>query len=74
LDEPSSARPASRLVADVTRDRAGLSGEVRHPLNDAPDPFEGEARWPAWKVSVFVIVFSGACWSAIAYITSRLMG
>lgn len=74
LDEPSSSRPTSRFVADGSRGSLRKADNPRHPLHDAPGPFEGEAKWPAWKVSVFVIVFSGVCWSAIAFIVGRLMG
>ena len=39
-----------------------------------PDSFAGESKWPAWKVTVFVIVFCGAFWGGLFYLLSRLFG
>ncbi len=39
-----------------------------------PDPFVDEPKWPAWKVTIGVVVFCTAFWAGIAYIASRLFG
>ena len=39
-----------------------------------PDPFADEPKWPAWKVTVAVVVFCGAFWTGIGYLAMRLMG
>ena len=36
-------------------------------------PYEGE-KWPAWKVTVFVVAFCGAFWTGVAYLLTRLLG
>jgi hypothetical protein len=39
-----------------------------------PDPYADEPRWPAWKVTVAVVVFCGAFWTGIGYLATRLLG
>ncbi len=39
-----------------------------------PDPYADEPRWPAWKVTVAVVVFCGAFWAGIGYLATRLLG
>jgi hypothetical protein len=48
----------------------------REPVSprNPSDPFAGEAKWPAWKVTVAVIVFCGAFWAGIIYLGMRLFG
>ena len=36
-----------------------------------PDPYVGDPKWPAWKVSLAVIIFCGAFWIGIGYLVSR---
>lgn len=60
-----SARHVERPVEAVAQ-RSGL----RAP----PPEFPSDAKWPAWKVSVFVIVFCGAFWTAAIYLGVRLFG
>ncbi|MEZ5937002.1 MAG: hypothetical protein R3C52_02130 [Hyphomonadaceae bacterium] len=38
----------------------------------APEPFE--PKWPAWKVTLFVVTFCGAFWAAVIYLAMRLLG
>ena len=38
------------------------------------DPFADDQKWPAWKVTVAVVVFCGAFWGGIGYLALRLMG
>lgn len=33
-----------------------------------------EPRWPAWKVTLVVVVFCAAFWTGIGYIAVRLLG
>lgn len=37
-------------------------------------PGDADTNWPAWKVTVVVIVFCAAFWSGIGYIAMRLFG
>lgn len=39
-----------------------------------PDPYSDEAKWPAWKVTVAIVVFCGAFWASIGYLATRLLG
>jgi hypothetical protein len=39
-----------------------------------PDPYADEPKWPAWKVTLAVVVFCAAFWSGIGYIATRLLG
>ena len=41
---------------------------------EAPDPHAGEAKWPAWMVTIAVILFCGAFWAGVAYVGSLLLG
>lgn len=41
---------------------------------DGPDPYAGEAKWPAWIVTVAVILFCGAFWAGVSYVGSLLFG
>ncbi len=58
-------------VADVD---VGFS-DARRPVADAAmpsDPLADEPKWPAWKVTIAVVVFSGAFWAGIYWIGSSL--
>jgi hypothetical protein len=33
-----------------------------------------DAKWPAWKVTVVVIVFCAAFWGAVGYAALRIFG
>jgi len=39
-----------------------------------PDPFSGEPKWAAWKVTLAVVLFCGAFWSGVGYLAMRLLG
>lgn len=41
---------------------------------DAPDPYADEAKYPAWAVTLGVIVFCGAFWAGASFIVSQLLG
>ncbi len=58
--------------------RGGEVDKVPHAIGDidigGPDPFADDRKWPAWKVTVAVVVFCGAFWSGIGYLAMRLLG
>jgi hypothetical protein len=35
---------------------------------------QDEPKWPAWKVSTFVILFCGAFWTGLVWLGSSLFG
>jgi hypothetical protein len=37
------------------------------------DPYHGESKWPAWKVSTFVILFCGAFWTGMVWLGVSLV-
>lgn len=39
-----------------------------------PDPYADEAGWPAWKVTVAVVVVCGAFWAGVGYLATRMLG
>ena len=50
------------------------SGESRRtPVVDAGNAND-EPRWPAWKVTVAVVIFCGAFWMGVGYVAMRLLG
>jgi hypothetical protein len=46
---------------------------VQEDGSSLPDPFAGESKWAAWKVTLFVILFCGAFWSGVAWLVLRLL-
>ena len=38
------------------------------------EAFPDEPKWPAWKVTLAVVVFCTACWAGIGYLAVRLLG
>lgn len=60
--------------ADVLRAPRPAGERSRNLSPDIHDlPYEDE-KWPAWKVTVFVVAFCGAFWTGIAYLLARLLG
>ncbi len=33
-----------------------------------------DEKWPAWKVTVFVLAFCGSFWTGVVYLLARLLG
>ncbi len=62
LDRMDDLRDAGDVDA---RSRAG---------GEPPDPYEGEPKYAAWKVTLFVILFCGAFWAGLSYLAMRLFG
>jgi hypothetical protein len=55
----------------------GFAADLRmtqHTDDPYEDAFPDEPRWPAWKVTVVVVVFCTACWAGIGYLAVRLLG
>jgi hypothetical protein len=52
----------------------GKDDPTRHESEAAPDPYADEPKWPAWKVTLAVVVFCGAFWAGIGYLAFRLLG
>jgi hypothetical protein len=52
---------------------AGREGDPKPRLpSNLPDPYPDEPKYPAWKVTVAVIVFCTAFWLGVGYLISRL--
>lgn len=62
---PASDGRAPNVGDTPFADRGGIN---------PPDPYADEPKWPAWKVTVFVIVFCGAFWAGVVYLLARLFG
>lgn len=57
--------------------RVGDADNMAHAIGDidaGPDPFADEQKWPAWKVTVAVVIFCAAFWGGVGYLAMRLMG
>ncbi len=59
--------------------RASESEDLRQRLplqedSETPDPFVGERKWPAWIVTIAVIVFCAAFWAGVSYLGSLIFG
>ena len=52
-------------------DREAMSPRADEPFDET---FASEPKWPAWKVTVAVVVFCAACWTGIGYLAVRLLG
>lgn len=52
--------------------------DMHHAVHEfdagGPDPFADEPRWPAWKVTIAVVIFCGAFWTGVGYLAMRLLG
>ena len=52
---------------------AGRESDPRPRLpSNLPDPHAGEPKYPAWKVTIAVIVFCSAFWLGVGYLISRI--
>jgi hypothetical protein len=70
-------RSLSSMTDDTRAPKQGTAaGGERDPKprlpSNLPDPLAGEPKWPAWKVTVAMIVFCSAFWAGIGYLISRL--
>lgn len=71
------ARKLSSPPVRVNGERARVSGAIPEALLGLPgraDMEAGEARWPAWKVTVFVTVFCSVFWGGVAYAVTTIAG
>ena len=72
MPEPHSPLPRGQV--DV-RDKP--SSRSQRPLVQQTPTYGQEpdiGKWPAWKVSLFVIAFCGAFWAGVIYLGVRLLG
>jgi hypothetical protein len=71
---PEPRSPNTRGQVEV-RDKP--SQRNQRPLVQSTPTYGQEpdvGKWPAWKVSLFVIVFCGAFWGGLIYLGMRLFG
>ena len=66
----SSMTDDTRTKQETAASREG-DPKPRLPSN-LPDPLADEPKWPAWKVTIAVIVFCSAFWAGVGYLVSRL--
>jgi hypothetical protein len=67
-------RPTDTRGVDV-RDKPSRHSE--RPLVSTTPTYGQEpdvGKWPAWKVTLFVVVFCGAFWGGLIYLGMRLFG
>jgi hypothetical protein len=65
---------ASVAGVDDLSAEADKSAMAEHEAEEgaAPqDPYVGDPKWPAWKVSLAVIFFCGAFWIGVGYLVTR---
>ena len=71
---PEPRSPLPHLQVDV-RDKPSSRSKrplVQHSPTYGQEPDIG--KWPAWKVSLFVIGFCGAFWAGVIYLCLDLFG
>jgi hypothetical protein len=70
-------RSLSSMTDDTHAPKQGIAParesdpKPRLPSN-LPDPLDGEPKFPAWKITIAVIVFCSAFWAGVGYLISRL--
>lgn len=71
------ASTSSRTVWSSVDARHGETADakrVRRELDPAgPDPLADEKKWPAWMVTLFVVVFCGLFWTGVGYAAMTLL-
>jgi hypothetical protein len=69
-------RSLSSVTDDTRAPKQGPASREGDPKprlpSNLPDPLADERKWPAWKVTIAVIVFCSAFWAGIGYLVSRL--
>jgi hypothetical protein len=69
------SRMLSSLIDDADKTKSRESDPK--PSMNAPDPLDplaDEPKWPAWKVTLAVILFCGAFWAGVVYLGMKLFG
>lgn len=64
-----SAWGGRSLMASESEDKRTVRSDDAYE-----DAFPDEPKWPAWKVTLAVVVFCAACWAGIGYLAVRLLG
>lgn len=61
--------------------RIARTGDIEESFHGMPDldrgghdPYAGEHKWPAWQVTLGVVIFCGAFWSGVGFLVTRLLG
>jgi hypothetical protein len=72
----------AKIRAAIHATVAGIDDLTANPGKDAPvrvedqapppDPYADQTKWPAWKVTLAVIIFCGAFWTGIGYLVLRI--
>lgn len=70
-DTPSAWGGRSLRAGEADETLAGRAARAEDSYDDA---LADEPKWPAWKVTVAVVVFCTACWAGIGYLAVRLLG
>lgn len=77
--EASVVQPIKRTAParPETFERVRSPGAIPEALLSLPgrlDVVGAELRWPAWKVTLFVLSFCGAFWGAVGYAVATIAG
>lgn len=73
LADIRSAMHATAASIDDIAGPLGKDATVRRETESTPpEPYAAEEKWPAWKVTLAVILFCGAFWTGIGYLAMRL--
>lgn len=71
-DIRSAMHATAASIDDLTGPLGKDAAAGREAESPPPEPFTGENKWPAWKVTLAVILFCGAFWAGIGYLAMRL--
>lgn len=84
MSHASAIPPGGRLGRprrgwNTPLNRASETDDLRQRLpvqddSDTPDPYAGERKWPAWLVTIAVILFCAAFWAGVSYLGSLIFG
>jgi hypothetical protein len=74
-DTKATQTAAMSGFADAADMRVMRRAPAHGMLPPSHDPLtDDEPKWPAWKVTVFVLAFCGAFWGGIIWLALRLLG
>lgn len=70
----TTSRPAWMPAATRAGNIDDTLNSIGEPDAGGPDPFADDPRWPAWKVTLGVVVFCAAFWTGVGFLAMRLLG
>jgi hypothetical protein len=85
----ASVFPSGGVLADIRRAMHSTVVSIDHlttstgrdartgsddGASDPSDPYAGDTKWPAWKVTVAIVAFCAAFWTGIGYLAFKLLG